>query len=135
VWLYNDDFHIGISVNQLFNSVFRPLDERTVLPTHLNITASYQIAENEIMELRPHILVTYPYYSNTSIRAGLYGLFFNKFITAISWNPKTSISAMLGVNEMSINKSFLNIVLSYTATVKRAALGINTLEISAMVSL
>jgi len=135
LWLYNDDFHIGISVNQLFNSVFRPLDERTVLPTHLNVSASFRVAENDIMEIKPHILITYPYYSGSSIRVGLYGVFFKKVISAISWNRKTSISAMLGVNEMSIGKSLLNLVLSYTTTVKKATLNINTLEISALVSL
>jgi len=135
IWLYNDRFHAGISVNQIFNSVFRPLDETTVLPVHVNLTASYEILANEYMEIRPHLLFTYPYYSDKSISIALSGLFFQKIISAVNWKQNVSISAMLGVSDMSISKSDLDIILSYSFSVRRAALAINILEISALLSL
>jgi type IX secretion system PorP/SprF family membrane protein len=134
IWLYNSKFHIGISVNQLFNSVFQPIDERTVLPTHINLTGSYAVITNDIIELRPHLLLTYPYYTGTSIQAGLHGLFFGKLIAAISWNHKTSFSAMVGVDNLSIYRSNLNVILSYVTNIQKAALGINKLEISLLSS-
>ncbi len=134
IWLYNEKFHFGFSVNQLFNSVFQPIDERTVLPTHLNLTGSYTIVENDVVELRPHLLITYPYYSKTGIQAGLHGLFLEKIIAAVSWNHKTSVSAMLGVNDLSVYKSNMNIILSYVTNTGKAALGINKLEISILYS-
>jgi|GEM_PF-2107851 len=130
VWLYNNNFHIGFSVNQLFNSVFQPIDERTVLPTYCNLTASYAAVNNDIIELRPHLLITTPYYGGTSVQAGLYGLLFKKIIAAVGWNRKSSLSAMLGLNNLSIYKSHLNLILSYSTSVQKAALGINKLEIS-----
>ncbi|MBN1790513.1 MAG: PorP/SprF family type IX secretion system membrane protein [Bacteroidales bacterium] len=134
IWVYNEKFHVGFSVNQLFNSVFQPIDERTVLPTHLNLTGSYVIVRNDIVELRPHLLITYPYYSTTDVQAGLHGLFLEKIIASVSWNHKTSVSAMLGVNDLNIYKSDLNIILSYVTNTGKAALGINKLEISILYS-
>lgn len=134
IWVYNEKFHFGFSVNQLFNSVFQPIDERTVLPTHLNLTGSYVIVRNDIVELIPHLLITYPYYSTTDVQAGLHGLFLEKIIASVSWNHKTSVSAMLGVNDLNIYKSDLNIILSYVTNTGKAALGINKLEISILYS-
>lgn len=134
IWLYNNRFHVGLSVNQLFNSVFQPIDERTVLPTHFNLTGSYAVVSNDRIELRPHVLLTYPYYSGTSIQAGLHGLFFNKVITTVSWNYKTSFSAMAGVSDLVIYKSNLSIILSYVTGIQRAALDINKLEASILCS-
>lgn len=130
IWLYNEKFHVGFSVNQLFNSVFKPIDERTVLPTHLNLTGSYVVVKSDIAELRPHLLITFPYYSKTGIQAGLHGLFLEKIIASVSWNYKAGISAMVGVNDLSIHKSNMNIILSYVTNTGKAALGINKMEIS-----
>jgi len=135
IWFYNKRFHVGFSVNQLFNSVFQPIDERTVLPTHINLTGSYAVVSNDRIELRPHVLLTYPYYSRTSIQAGLHGLILKKLITSVSWNYKTNFSAMLGVNNLAIYRTNLDIILSYVTGIQRAALDINKLEISVLCSL
>jgi hypothetical protein len=135
IWLYNNMFHVGFSVNQIFNSVFRPLDERTILPVYMNFSGSLLIVSNEALEIRPHLLFTYPYYTGSSTSIAMSGVLFKKIISAFSWRHNTSISAMLGVSEMSIGKSYLDIVLSYTTNVRKAALGINTLELSAKISL
>jgi hypothetical protein len=134
IWLYNSKFHIGLSVNQLFNSVLQPIDERTILPTHVNLTGSYLLVANDNLELKPHLLITYPYYSGTSFQAGLQGLFFNKLIASVSLNHKTSFSAMVGVNDLSIYKSNMSVILSYATNIGKAALGINKLEISILYS-
>ena len=130
IWLYNDRFHAGVSVNQLFRSVFQPIDEKTVLPTHFNISASYAILSGEDLILRPHLLVTFPYYSSYSLRASIYGLILEKVISVISWNHKKSISVMLGINDLQIYQSTMDIILSYNTTLRKAALGINKMEIS-----
>lgn len=130
IWLYNDNFHIGLSINQLFRSVFQPIDEKTVLPTHFNATASYVIFSGDQLVIRPHILITLPYYKEASIRASLYGLIFDKVITVLGYDHRKSFSVMLGVNEMKIYGSTLGIILSYNTTLRKAALGINKLEVS-----
>lgn len=134
IWLYNEDFHVGVSVNQLFRSVFQPLDEKTVLPTHCNITASYAVLSRDNIVIRPHILVTLPYYNTTSIRASLYGLLFDKIISVIGWNNKTNMSFMLGVSNLKIYNHNLDFVLSYSTSLQKAAIGINVLELSATYS-
>jgi type IX secretion system PorP/SprF family membrane protein len=134
IWFYNTRFHAGFSVNQLFNSAFQPIDERIILPTYVNITASYALIKQKNIELRPHILIAYPYYSGTSIQTALYGLFFEKLITSIGWNRKTSISAMLGWDNIQVFRGNLSAVLSYGTPVQHAALSINKLEASVLYS-
>jgi type IX secretion system PorP/SprF family membrane protein len=134
IWIYNKRFHVGFSVNQLFNSVFQPIDERTVLPTHFNLTAAYAVVANDDIELSPHILITYPYYSTASIQAGLYSLLFGKIIAVVAWNRKTSIAMMAGVGDVSVFNSKLNVLLSYSTGIRKAALGISKLELTALYS-
>jgi hypothetical protein len=80
--------------------------------------------------LQPHMLATFPYYSSASIRASLYGLIFKKVISLIGWNHKKSFSFLLGVNDLQIYGSALDIALSYSTSIRKAALGINKLEVS-----
>jgi type IX secretion system PorP/SprF family membrane protein len=128
IWLYNSRFHAGLSVNQLFNSVFQPIDERTVLPTHINLTGSYAVISNDKFELRPHLLLTFPYYSRTSVQVGLHGLILNTLIASVSWNYDVNFSAMVGVNDLAVYKTRLHIIISYVTGTQQAALNINKLE-------
>lgn len=134
IWLYNNNFHVGLSVNQIFNSIMKPLDERIVLPTHINITSSVLLLANDFVELRPHLLITFPYYSDFSLRSGLYGLFAHRLIAVVSWNRKINFSAILGVNDLSVYGGKINIALSYSTSVMQTTLGINQLEMSVLYS-
>jgi len=130
IWLYNEKFHAGFSVNQIFNSVFQPLEERTELPTYFSGSASYVIMQREYLSLTPHVLFTYPYYGGLSIQAGICTLLREKFLGAVSWNYQTSISVMLGVNDIEVFNSFFSLILSYNASIRQVSLGINQLELS-----
>jgi type IX secretion system PorP/SprF family membrane protein len=129
IWLYNNNFHTGISVNQLFNSKLQPLDEKTILATHINLSASYAIIKNDYLVIRPHLLLTMPYYSGASLRANLHGLILNKVITAFGWNRNTNVSFIFGLNKITIYKGYLNLLVSYNTSIKHASLGINQFEI------
>ena len=130
IWLYNERFHLGLSVNQLFRSVFQPIDEKTVLPTHCNATASYTIYSGDHLVLTPHILVTFPYYRQTSIRASLYSRIYDRVLAVVGYDHNKSFSVMLGMDELKIYGSTLGVILSYNTTLRKAALGINKMEIS-----
>lgn len=135
VWLYNNNFHVGVSLNQLFNSILKPLEEETKLPTYMNFSSSITLISNDIVIIRPHLLVTFPYYSGLSVRASLYGLFFNRFITVIGLNRKTSLSFMLGLNELPVFGNKMNLIVSYNTSLNRASLNINQWEMSVGYSL
>ena len=130
IWLYNNDFHVGFSVNQLFNSKVQPLDEQSTLATHINFSGSVTLIRNRIMEFTPHLLLTVPYYSDFSIRTNLCALFYSRFITTIGWEPGYNISLMLGIRDINISSNKLSLVLSYTASTRKAALAVNYLEVS-----
>jgi type IX secretion system PorP/SprF family membrane protein len=130
IWLYNKDFHIGISINQLFNSKLQPLDEQTILATHVNLSGSVTLLRTGNMEITPHLLITTPYYSGASFRTCFDALFFDKFMASIGWKAKSSFSVMMGIKDMDISNNKLNIMVSYSASTRRSALAINYLEIS-----
>ncbi len=130
IWLYNNDFHVGFSVNQLFNSKIQPLDEQSILATHVNFTGSVTLVRTGILEITPHVLLTIPYYSDFSIHTNLCALFYSKFITTIGWELGYNISFMLGIKDIHIYSNKLSLVISYTASTRKAALAVNYLEIS-----
>ena len=130
VWLYNNSFHVGLSISQLLNSVLKPLEEKTNLPAHFNLSGSITLYSNENVEITPHVLFTFPYYDNVSVRACLNGLLFKRIITAAGWNRKTNVSLMLGVNELQVFGNGLNVVVSYATSVGKASVSINRWEFS-----
>ena len=130
VWLYNDRFHAGISVGQIFRSVFQPLDERIILPAYISISGSYAIIDRDEVIIRPHLLVTYPYYSTANIQASVYGLFFDRLIAVAGLNYGRNVSFMFGLNDIQIFSNGLDIILSYSTTVHKASLSITRLEVS-----
>jgi len=133
--LFNENFHVGVSVNQLFNSILKPIEEKTRLPLFFNLSSSLTLLSGDIAEISPHLLVTFPYFERTSVRGSLYGLFFNRFIAVIGWNHKTSISYMLGINDLEVLRNALNIIISYNTPMTRASLSINQWEMSVSYSL
>jgi len=130
LWLYNERFHAGFSVNQLFNSVFQPIEERTVLPAYFSVSGSYVVLHTDFMALTPHVLVTYPYYDELSIQTGLCMQVFDKFMGVVGWTYQTTISVMLGVSDIAVFNNPFSLILSYNASIQKVSLGINQLELS-----
>jgi type IX secretion system PorP/SprF family membrane protein len=130
IWFYNKNFHIGLSVNQLFNSSLQPLDEITELPLHFNITASQVIVSNDFIQIRPHLLITMPYYNKTGYRGSLYSLLFNKIIAVVGWNHQTDISVLLGLHNLDVLNHNLDLIVSYGTSIKQVSIGIKTIELS-----
>jgi len=130
ILLYNDRFHAGFSINQLFRSVFQPLDERIILPTYFNISGSYALIYRDNAEIRPHLLVTFPYYRSVSIQSSVYGLFYEKFILVAGLNYRKNVSFMFGLHDLHMFDNELDLIFSYSTTVHKAALSITRLEVS-----
>ena len=74
--------------------------------------------------------MTVPYFESMNFQASLYALLYDKLITVVGWNRKKSFSAMIGINHIAVYDTELDIVLSYTTMVQKAAVGINNMEVS-----
>jgi type IX secretion system PorP/SprF family membrane protein len=130
IWIYSTKFHVGLSLNQLTRSDLKPIEEITTLPLHSNFSASYELIKSDFLVLRPHILITYPYYSKLSIRGCLHAIIGKKVLTEIGLKYRENVSFVLGVNEFGLLKSKLNLAVSYTLQTQKISYGINVLEAS-----
>jgi type IX secretion system PorP/SprF family membrane protein len=130
IWLYNNDFHVGISLNQLLKSDFQPFNEITKLPFHINFSASKNLINSPDIILTPHIIVTYPYYSQLTIRGYLYCLLFEKLIAGMGSKYRENIVFSLGINHIELYESFIDFTVSYTKQTSKISYGINTIETS-----
>jgi type IX secretion system PorP/SprF family membrane protein len=57
VWVYSDNYHIGISVNQIFNRKLIPINEVFILAPYLSITGNRKIRIDKNLSLNPHLLL------------------------------------------------------------------------------
>jgi hypothetical protein len=130
IWIYNSDFHVGLALNQIFKSSLQPLDEITVLPLHFNISASKTIINTEIFLLKPHILITFPYYSEVSFRGCLHGEIVNKIVAEIGTKYKSNVSFCVGVKNIAAGKSFFECAVSYTMQTQSLSYNVNTMELA-----
>lgn len=131
IWLYNERFQAGLSVSQLFRSVFQPLEEQIILPTHLNVSGSYRLYSGENLSLTPHILLTFPYYEKVGVQASLMAGVFDLFTLGAGWNRGRNVSFMFGLEDLEVFERGLDIRLSYSTSVRQEGISISILEFSA----
>jgi type IX secretion system PorP/SprF family membrane protein len=134
--IYNSNFHVGISVNQVFNSKVQPLEEITILAPYLNITGDWKYKISEPLLFVPNFAVFIPlsaYEKNANkvlVDFNL-NLTINQilFVSAgLHNNDMINISAGLG--DILSSEKKLNIQLTYTFPfAKRTNLNTGFLEI------
>ncbi|HJX70943.1 MAG TPA: type IX secretion system membrane protein PorP/SprF [Bacteroidales bacterium] len=128
IWFYKDDFHLGISVTQIFNGRLQPYQEISQMRRHINITVMKQFRINSYFAVRPSFLVRFPSYLNYnadySIECEVYD-----FIGGFSLRHKLGGAFWLGVKNIGILGGKLEAVLCYNTPLKRSLININSLEI------
>ncbi len=128
IWLYNESFYFGFSINQLFNGRLQPYQEISVMRRHINITAMKKIELSRIVTIKPSFLIRFPSYLNYNADYTV-ECFVSDFIGGISIRHKLGSAFWLGMDNINIAKGKLEAVLSYNTPLKRSLININTLEI------
>ncbi len=128
IWFYTHDFHLGFSVNQIFNGKLQPYQETSIMRRHVNITGMKNFHLSQDLWVKTSVLFRFPSYINYnadySAELGL------KNITGgISLRHKLGGAFWIGIREINIAGGKLEAILSYNSPLKKSLININSVEI------
>jgi type IX secretion system PorP/SprF family membrane protein len=128
IWIYNDDFYFGFSVNQVFNGRLQPYQEVSVMRRHVNIIAMKKFEINRLVTINPSVLVRFPSYldynADYSVECHV-----SDFIGGFSLRHKQGIAIWLGITEIKLAGGRLEAVILYNTPLKKSLININSLEL------
>lgn len=125
VQLYNPLFHVGVSVNQVFNSEVQPLEEITQLAPFLNFLGEIKLELSEWLIMKPIVSFQFPIihrderYSRNLYDATLLFNIQEKFTIATGIHNNDRLVLTAGLNNLLFTTGNLNVYLSYSFTFKQ----------------
>jgi hypothetical protein len=128
VWLYKDGFHLGVSVNQIFNGRLQPYQEISQMQRHVNITVMKQFRINSYFSVRPSFLFRFPSYldynADYSVECEVAGL-----VAGFSLRHKLGGAFWLGMKNIVVFDGNLEAVLCYNTPMQRSLVNVSSLEL------
>lgn len=128
IWLYNNDFYFGFSVNQVFNDKLQPYQEVSVMRRHFNIIAMKRLKISPLVTVSPSILVRYPSYLNYNADYSV-ECRISDFLGGLSIRHKQGIAFWLGITEIKLAGGRLEAIILYNTPLKKSLININSLEL------
>jgi hypothetical protein len=127
---YNQNFHAGISVNQLANNFIKPLDEIIILYRHVIFSASNRFRIQENFQVSPFTRISYPYYNDFRIDLGTRILFLKNYCVSFSYRLQEMGSFGIGVQNIRLGNGHINADVSYNTPMRSKVINTSTIEIS-----
>ena len=128
IWFYNDNFHFGFSVNQVFNGKLQPYQEVSIMRRHINIVTMKRFEISRLVSISPSILVRYPSYLNYNADYTVESRIYD-FLGGLSLRHKQGIAFWLGITEIKLAGGKLEAIILYNTPLKRSIININSLEL------
>jgi hypothetical protein len=125
IQFYNPFFHLGFSVNQVFNSELQPLEEVTLLAPFANLLAEITLNTADWLCVKPSVSFQFPFsqqderYSRNLYDASLLFRMQDRFsvLAGIHNNDRMVFGA--GINNLLSASGNLNVYLSYSFVMKK----------------
>lgn len=120
IQLYNQVFHAGFSVNQVFNSEVRPLEEITVLAPYATVAADIWLKTTEWLVISPALSFQFPLtgedsrYSKNLFDIVLLFKFQEKFSISSGIHNNDRIAITAGIDNLLQSTGNLHVYLSYS---------------------
>lgn len=131
IWLSNDFFDFGVSINQLFNGEYRPINETFTLKRHYNINASLNFQAYSELNLKPIILMRFVDVQTVNVDLGLISLVKNIYQFGMTYRNKRSFSLFLGLDKFPFYAENLKFTFAYNIPVVASGIAnIHSLEFS-----
>jgi type IX secretion system PorP/SprF family membrane protein len=131
VWLYDYNYHLGFSVNQIFNSKLKPLNETTVLIPQYNFTAGRSWEVSHALVLKPSVLIGVASQTPVNANVTLGSLWQNIASLTLNYNYKKGVTTMIGIEKIKIGENVIKAMFSYYFPVGRSnQININNYEIT-----
>ena len=128
LWLYNDDFSFGISINQIFNGRLQPYQEITTLHRHFNITATKRFKISTIFSVKPSFIIRFPSYINYNADYSL-ECDVSDFAGGLSLKHKLGAAFWLGLTKIKIWNGNLEAIITYNTPLRKSLVNVSSLEI------
>ncbi len=126
IQLYNPLFHLGLSVNQVFNSEVQPLEEIALLAPFLNILGEFKLEASEWLLIKPTLSFHFPLTNNDArYSRNLYDVAIlfrlqEKLTIATGIHNSDRIALTAGINNILSSSGILDVYLSYSFVYKQS---------------
>ncbi len=128
IWIYNEHFHLGISVNQIFNGRLQPYQEVSQMRRHFNITVMRLFTINSYFAVKSSFLVRFPAYLDYNADYTV-ECYVTDIIGGFSLRRKLGGAFWLGMKDIGIFGGRLEAVLCYNTPLKGSLVNLSSLEI------
>jgi hypothetical protein len=127
---YNQNFHAGISVNQLANNFIKPLQEIMIIYRHITFSASKRLTISDHFQVSPFTRLCYPYFDDFRIELGTRILLLDRYSVSFSYRLKEMMSVGIGIQHITIGNGHINAGLTYNTPILSKAIVTSTVEIT-----
>lgn len=125
IQVYNPLFHLGLSVNQVFNSEVQPLEEIALLAPYVNILGEFSIETSEWLMIKPSVSFHFPLKNNESLNsrnrydAAIHFILQERITMVAGIHDSDRIAITAGINNLLSSSGNLNVYLSYSFVYKQ----------------
>jgi hypothetical protein len=128
IWIYNEHFHFGVSINQIFNGRMQPYQEISQMRRHFNITMMRQFTISRYFAVKPSFLFRFPGYLKYNADYSV-ECYVTDFIGGLSLRHKLGGAFWIGMKDIGVFSGKLEAVLCYNTPLKKSLIHVNSLEI------
>lgn len=118
IWLKSSQFYIGYSVNQALNNTFRLYDQQTALDRYHNFSGGYKWQLGENIALKPAVNLVLSRKKSSQLNINLLATLKGSLNGGLTYQRKSSLTPMIGVNKVSVLSGKLDAMLSYNLPIQ-----------------
>jgi type IX secretion system PorP/SprF family membrane protein len=131
LWLYSDNYHAGISLNQIFNRRLAPIREEFILAPYLSITGSRKINIDKAFSLKPQFLLNCFNKSYCELDLAMLATIGNFFSAGGSYRSGRGMAWIAGLSDIPLMRNKIEIYFCYSSpSFISKRLNVNSYQIS-----
>lgn len=129
LWFYSDDYYLGLSGNQLFNTELQPFTEITRLKRYYHMMGGYTYQLLDYIAMRGTLLVRLIENNQWDGDAGLLVIVDQFYAAGANFQYKRGLTFMAGTERLKLEYGQVTAMLSYSLPFASTLLNITTYEI------
>lgn len=133
--LYNHKYHLGISLNQIFNNTIQPLEEVTKLGSFLNFTGGIVWGLSSAIQMKPVGWVQVPIHSGELLAdVSLLTTYKEKIDVVLGIHNNDMVVHSIGLKNVLNSKYILDVNLTYSYPVNSVGVSTSFFEVGINIS-
>jgi hypothetical protein len=133
--LYSHKYHLGISLNQMFNNTIQPLEEVAKLGSFLNFTGGMVWGLSTAIQMNPVCWVQVPIHSGDILAdVTLLATYKEKIVLVLGIHNNDMVVHSIGLKNMLASKYALDVNLTYSYPVNSVGVSTSFFELGINIS-